>query len=110
MKKTLYVVMNNCGQDLGEGYSSYSGNTFLGIVTSFETARNIIEYLADVDIGEKNPNYEYCNDCKKGYCGDCPYHNHATVDDEDWNLISLECDDIFRSDIDYYFQKIEVEV
>lgn len=111
MKKNLYVIMQNCGMDLGEGYSSWSGNEFLGIVTSFETARNIIEYLADTTIGEKNPNYPICKNCQKSFCGGCVYDEHSKVTDDDWNNISLEgCDYVYDSNIDYHFCRVEVEV
>ena len=110
MKKSLYVILEDCSQDLGEGYSSWSGDQFLGIVANFETARNIIEYLTDLNIGEENPGYKYCDDCSKGFCGGCQYQEHAIVTDEDWNRISLEADDIYGSNIDFHFVKVEVEV
>ena len=108
MKKVLYIILQDVGEDLGEGYSSNSYNQFLGIVSSFETARNIIEYLTDIDIGEENPNYEHCNGCQKGYCGDCPYFKEGKVVEEDWNEISLDVE--YGASITHHFKKIEVEV
>lgn len=108
MKKKLYVILVDQYEDLGEGYSSGSYDRLLGIVTSFETARNIIEYLAETIIGEENPGYEHCNGCKKGYCGDCLYNMDGEVIEENWDSITLEAG--HGVELTYKFKTIEVEV
>ena len=103
----MYVILKDTDQNLGEGYVSSLVNEFLGIAKDFKTARNIIEYFADHEIGEER-NYDYCdNECKNGFCGGCVYMEHAEVNDDDWNKIVLMCDDIYRSCLTYHFIQLE---
>lgn len=109
MKKVLYVILQDVNEDLGEGYFSNGYDQFLGIVSSFKTARNIIEYLTDIGIGEENPNHEHCNGCQQDiWCEDCPYSQEGKVVIDDWNEILF--DDRYGVGITYHFKKIEVEV
>lgn len=104
----MYIILRDRSQDLGEGYSSSWANEFLGVVKDFNTARNIIEYFADHEIGEET-NYDYCYDeCKKGFCGGCIYNEHGTVDDDDWNRIVIFCDDIYDTVLEYHFIRVEL--
>ena len=102
----MYVILKDTDQDLGEGYASSSVNEFLGIAKDFKTARNIIEYFADHEIGEET-NDDYCDECKIGFCGGCVYFEHAKIEDDDWNKIVLICDDIYRTWLTYHFIQLE---
>ena len=88
----MYVILRDEYQYLGDGHHSGSENEFCGIVKDFETARNVIEYLIDYDIEQMA---EY-------------WDSNVTLEDENWNEISINIDDAFETWFRYHFIKFEL--
>lgn len=84
----VYVVVQDVGLNLGDGYSSYASKEFICIETTFEKARNKIKELAEKD----------------GYGTD-----EITIYDEDWDFISLGLNDIYDTNVCYQFIPFEIE-
>ena len=83
--RDVYVVMKYIHEHRPD-CSGAACDIFLGAVTSFQTARNIIEYFVDH--------------------GDVTGEN---ITEDDWNIISFKGKtDFWNYDISYYFKKYTI--